>query len=308
MDFVYRLAFDTALTGCGGLLSSPSGAIASPNYPQPYRPNVECNYVISVSKGSVLSAHFVQLELDEQPDCSLEYVELFDGKNEHQTRIGRYCSIRQAPPMISTSKSTLFARFRSDLGSGKRGFLLVYTTNCSTNVSGYRGVIESPNYPLPDVEQPNCIWRIKLPVGNRIRFVITDLQVKCEQGAQLSVEEEAMELQLSQSTKNKTWNLCGSNYTSFYFNTSTNEASVRFQVPAALKNEGGSGLIKVNTYGPHSLPFKSNSNLFRLEYYTIGCGGEFNNKHSGYLETPAYPNTVSSKLSCLWHINVRPGR
>lgn len=287
-------------------MSSPSGAIASPNYPQPYSSNVECNYVVSVSKGSALSAHFVQLEMDDQPDCSLDYVELFDGKDEHQARIGRYCSLRQVPPMISTSGSSLFVRFRSALSTGKKGFLLVYNTNCSTIVSGYRGVIESPNYPLPDVEQPNCVWKVKLPVGNRIRFVITDLQVKCEEGAQLSIEDETSDVSLTQLSKNVTRNFCGNNYTSFYFNTSKNEAAVHFQMPLGSKNNG-SGLIKINTYGPHWLPNRPNSNLFRLEYYTIGCGGEFNNKPSEFIETPDYPNTVSTKLSCLWHINVRPG-
>lgn len=44
----FKLTYDTALSGCGGTLTSPTGSISSPNYPKPYFHNAECDYLVGL--------------------------------------------------------------------------------------------------------------------------------------------------------------------------------------------------------------------------------------------------------------------
>lgn len=285
------------MTGCGGLVSTASGAIASPNFPHPYPANVQCEYVVSVARGSRIVAHFVTLELDELPQCPLDYVELFDGNDQHSPTLGRYCGNRHTPPLLQTSSSHLFVRFRSDLSTGRRGFLLTYASNCSAVVRGFRGIIESPAYPQADTKSPDCAWRIQLPIGNYIRLVFSDLNVRCEEGAQLTVQQTALNNQTS-------YDICGAQWSGSTLLLSWNEAVIRFRsakppVPAA----SGSA-----TFGPLVPLIRPNRNRFRLEYYTVGCGGDFWNKVSGELQTPDYPRENARAISCDWHIRARPGQ
>ena len=55
--------------GCGGELTSSTGAFTSPGYPQPYHHNAECIWTISVSQGSRIQLIFVDINLEESPAC-----------------------------------------------------------------------------------------------------------------------------------------------------------------------------------------------------------------------------------------------
>lgn len=72
----FKIFWDGTTTGCGGILTSPSGQIASPNYPQTYGANAMCFWKISTSAGSVLNLMFLDLHLEEHLLCRLDYVEV----------------------------------------------------------------------------------------------------------------------------------------------------------------------------------------------------------------------------------------
>ena len=48
-----RLRFLPVADQCGAILTSPVGLITSPNYPEPYPTNEECNTTIRVTKGPI---------------------------------------------------------------------------------------------------------------------------------------------------------------------------------------------------------------------------------------------------------------
>ena len=48
-----QLTFFLAVDQCGAILTSPVGLITSPNYPEPYPSNEECNTTIRVAKGPI---------------------------------------------------------------------------------------------------------------------------------------------------------------------------------------------------------------------------------------------------------------
>lgn len=60
--------------GCGGTLTSSHGSIISPNYPQPYAHNAQCNWKISVSSGSVIDLIIADMDLEDRADCFFDYV------------------------------------------------------------------------------------------------------------------------------------------------------------------------------------------------------------------------------------------
>ena len=64
----------TRLVVCGGEISRDSGELASPNYPEPYRPNKECVWLIRVERGFNVALSFTLFEVRPSIEilCSLK--------------------------------------------------------------------------------------------------------------------------------------------------------------------------------------------------------------------------------------------
>lgn len=72
----FRIYWDGTSTGCGGELTSTTGTIWSPNYPQSYGHNAECSWVISVSKGSQLQLRFEDFDVEAGENCKYDFLEV----------------------------------------------------------------------------------------------------------------------------------------------------------------------------------------------------------------------------------------
>ena len=55
--------------GCGGVISSATGSLASPAYPQPYHHNAECEWHVRVADGSKVQFVFADIDLEQSDDC-----------------------------------------------------------------------------------------------------------------------------------------------------------------------------------------------------------------------------------------------
>ena len=56
--------------GCGGRLTSPTGAIATPGYPQKYPRNTACVWTINVpDSNSIIELKFDSFMLENHPNC-----------------------------------------------------------------------------------------------------------------------------------------------------------------------------------------------------------------------------------------------
>ena len=290
----FRLTYDTALTGsCGGTLSTPTGQVSSPHYPKPYHANAVCDYLIFVAKGSTVQLNFIEIDIERDSLCQYDYVELFDG-NEFSPKIGRYCNQNQNPGIIKSTSNSILVRFRSDASIGGKGFLLNYQTNCTNKLTGYRGVIESFNFPYTWFAPFDCKYEISVPKGNKISVVITNLELEEQENEDCS----KLSLTINQLTgsgevkKNLTRKFCDTRKIDenlLNFNSTTNTIQILFK-----KSE-------LQEASEHS------KSLMRLEYYLIGCGGEFLYKQRGLIQTPSYPMTHSFELDCIWHIWTSPG-
>jgi len=58
-------------------MTSSTGSFVSPNYPLPYGRNAECVWNITVSQGSTVRLHFIDLETEQHSSCNFDYVEVY---------------------------------------------------------------------------------------------------------------------------------------------------------------------------------------------------------------------------------------
>ena len=59
-----RTGFSLSLrTVCGGYVTSSRGHLTSPNYPQPFPANTECQWVVSMSPATLIQFQFTDLDL-----------------------------------------------------------------------------------------------------------------------------------------------------------------------------------------------------------------------------------------------------
>lgn len=95
--------------------------IQSPNWPEHYRPNRECQWLIKTDESHQVSLKFDAFDLEAHDSCAYDYVELSDGDESSSNLIGRFCGNR-VPGQLLSSGSSLLIRFVSDSDVSRGGF------------------------------------------------------------------------------------------------------------------------------------------------------------------------------------------
>ncbi len=116
-------------TGCGGFVDATvktSGTIAHPSYPNNYRSQVECEYVISTLPGKTITLSFEEFRLESSNFCKYDFLEVRDGKNEKAGSVGKFCGDKKPSPLTS-SGNHLYFKFFSDENTVDKGFLAKWT-------------------------------------------------------------------------------------------------------------------------------------------------------------------------------------
>ncbi|XP_048394777.1 CUB domain-containing protein 2 isoform X1 [Stegostoma tigrinum] len=163
---------------CGGVVTGLSGVLSSPEYPDNYPNNAECRWIIRVSNQSVVNLVFYDFHLENNEDCSFDYVALFDGSSMKDRHWGHYCGGTKPPNMIS-SGSELLVVFKSDFNIGARGFKAFYFSGeCQQVFTAIKGNFSSPRYPNIYPNNINCHWTIQQPLGYRINVHLNDFELE----------------------------------------------------------------------------------------------------------------------------------
>ncbi|CAH1121617.1 unnamed protein product [Ceutorhynchus assimilis] len=289
----FRIEWSSAATGCGGTLSSPSGSIMSPHYPEPYTKNTDCLWKITVSAGSKIQLIFADIDLEKHTTCGLDYIQLFDGSTINSKSLGKFCTL-QTSPVLSTLNNML-VRFRSDVSFQGRGFNIQYSTICTNTMTGFRGVIESPNFPYDYPQDQNCIWDISVSEGNKIN---------------ISFSHFALERSLTFENKS-----CAFDYVEIEYEKPTsvmdyNENDLTWKVYNRYCGDKNPGFITLDA-NHAKIHFVSDSLLlgtgFRLEWQLFGCGGILSNE-KGTITSPNYPKPYPESIECNWLIKVPFGQ
>ncbi|XP_078685526.1 bone morphogenetic protein 1-like [Branchiostoma floridae x Branchiostoma belcheri] len=125
----------TSVTGCGGNLTASSGGpVTSPNYPDNYGNNENCEWLITVPEGSIIRLTFDSFNTE----FSRDYLTIYDGASDNAPELEELTGDQsQIIPIISTS-NTMFLRFTSNKRVQRQGFQFSYTSK----IFGYTSQIK----------------------------------------------------------------------------------------------------------------------------------------------------------------------
>lgn len=116
-------------------MSSTSGYIYPPNFPQPYQSSISRSWAIRAKHSEetvVLEVAFSDIFLS--PGCEIDYVVVYDGATEYDHRLGKWCGIEQ-PKFVSTGRD-MFVIFHTNSTTEHTGFLAAYHTHTQGASSG----------------------------------------------------------------------------------------------------------------------------------------------------------------------------
>ncbi|NXA31451.1 CDCP2 protein, partial [Eudromia elegans] len=164
---------------CGGELTALSGEITSPDYPEHYPNNAECRWSIRAAVGTSVRLVFTDFQVENDEQCSFDYVALFDGATVAAARLGHYCG-SSSPPRTVSSGHELLVVFKSDFNIGGRGFKAYFYSagECQEVYTAIRGNFSSPQYPSFYPNNLQCQWTIQLPPGYRVKVFFLDLELE----------------------------------------------------------------------------------------------------------------------------------
>jgi len=106
---------------CEYKLGGSRGDITSPGYPSNYPTDRDCNFYITVRKGSKIKLKFSDLDLERTSNCAYDFVRIKDGGDKNSRQIGQYCG-QTKPVDIVSSTNKLYIRFKSDSRNTRKGF------------------------------------------------------------------------------------------------------------------------------------------------------------------------------------------
>ncbi|XP_054165235.1 neuropilin and tolloid-like protein 2 [Oppia nitens] len=165
----------------------------SPNYPNNYPNDTECERVIKAPHGHQISIEFRdQFHLEEATNCEYDYLEIRDGAYGYSNIIAKLCG-HEFPRDIISNDRYLFLRFVSDESIQYSGFRAVYSfkklhiqrpeppRECRFNKTGVSGIIhhreippELQNYSIVEELSIDCIWNITVRPGYQMYLTFND--------------------------------------------------------------------------------------------------------------------------------------
>ncbi|XP_071316098.1 procollagen C-endopeptidase enhancer b [Trachinotus anak] len=172
---------------CGGHLVTDSGIVASEGFPSHYKPNSKCTWYITVPEGHVVMLSFRLFDMEADPTCRYDYLDVYNGHSRLVQKLGRFCGTFRPGALISTS-NTMMLDMVSDDATGGRGFLASFAAGkphveenqfCGGRLTKSQGSVKTPNWPNSDYPAGiSCSWHITVEPNNviEVKFVKLDLE------------------------------------------------------------------------------------------------------------------------------------
>ena len=110
---------------CGGIETKSSGSITSPGFPLPYPNDVLCTWMIVAPRGHKVSIEFTNFKLEQDTDCSKDYLLIRDGSSTTSTAIGRYCGT-SLPRKVLSSGNSIWLQLKADCKIPNNGFKMTW--------------------------------------------------------------------------------------------------------------------------------------------------------------------------------------
>nr|XP_039268068.1 cubilin-like [Styela clava] len=285
----FHASFEEKAGGCGGSLTSTSGTITSPNYPNTYPANTDCEWVIDVGKGSTVVIEFEVFEIEEEEVCEFDYVAMYDGNSTSDTLLLKTCG-RTLPPLVQSYDNLMLFQFHSDPFTAHMGFKAHYSAGCGGKIiasNSKSNAITSPNYPNNYPADANCTWTISAPQPNgriTLQFTQLDLYSNVTYNGPCGPYDYIQILGGKTTSSPEFGTYCGST------------------VPAKFTSFGDALTVIFVSQSD----FQRSGFRFLYTSSTSGCGGELT-AQSGYFNSPNYPQEYPVDTDCTWIISSSPG-
>ncbi|XP_005387022.1 PREDICTED: cubilin [Chinchilla lanigera] len=270
--------WDGSLTGCGGNLTTSTGIFTSPNYPMPYYHSSECYWSLKSSHGSPFELTFKDFHLEYHPNCSLDYLAVYDGPSTSSHLLTKFCGDGK-PPLIRSSGDSMLLKLRTDEGQQGGGFEAEYSQTCENVVivNQTYGILESINYPNPYSKNQRCNWTIQATRGNTVNYTFAAFDLEYH----TNCAADYLELY---DGPNRIGRYCGTDMPPSG-STRNSKLQVLFHTDGVGHREKG----------------------FQLQWLVHGCGGELFGAR-GSFSSPGYPGNYPANKECIWYIHTEPGK
>ncbi|KAJ8008028.1 hypothetical protein DPEC_G00100480 [Dallia pectoralis] len=174
---------------CGGHLVTDSGFVGSEGFPNLYKPNSKCTWYITVPVDQVVMLSFRLFDLEADPTCRYDYLDVYNGHSRSVQKLGRFCGTFRPGALISTS-NTMMLEMVTDGGTGGRGFVAYYQGGkphmdenqfCGGRLTKEQGSVKTPNWPNSDYPAGiSCSWHISVEPSNVIEVKFEKLNVEAD--------------------------------------------------------------------------------------------------------------------------------
>uniref|UniRef100_H2ZK52 CUB domain-containing protein n=1 Tax=Ciona savignyi TaxID=51511 RepID=H2ZK52_CIOSA len=122
----FNVRYSISGLNLGGAPGS-TGLIKSPNFPSNYPKNIECKYRVNsgVTSNSIAFL-FLAFNLEPNPQCRYDYLQVFNGPTTTSRLIGKYCGVTY-PNSITQTTSDMSMKFKTDGSITHSGFNIRYS-------------------------------------------------------------------------------------------------------------------------------------------------------------------------------------
>uniref|UniRef100_A0A4W5LY89 Procollagen C-endopeptidase enhancer b n=1 Tax=Hucho hucho TaxID=62062 RepID=A0A4W5LY89_9TELE len=172
-----------------GHLVTDSGFVGSEGFPSHYKPNRKCTWYIAVPEGHVVMLSFRMFDLEADPTCRYDYLDVYNGHSHTVQKLGRFCGTFRPGALISTS-NTMMLEMVSDSSTGGRGFVAHYQGGkphmdenqfCGGRLTKAQGSVKTPNWPNSDYPAGiSCSWHISVKPSNVITVKFEKLDIEAD--------------------------------------------------------------------------------------------------------------------------------
>uniref|UniRef100_A0A4W5LYA4 Procollagen C-endopeptidase enhancer b n=1 Tax=Hucho hucho TaxID=62062 RepID=A0A4W5LYA4_9TELE len=170
-------------------LVTDSGFVGSEGFPSHYKPNRKCTWYIAVPEGHVVMLSFRMFDLEADPTCRYDYLDVYNGHSHTVQKLGRFCGTFRPGALISTS-NTMMLEMVSDSSTGGRGFVAHYQGGkphmdenqfCGGRLTKAQGSVKTPNWPNSDYPAGiSCSWHISVKPSNVITVKFEKLDIEAD--------------------------------------------------------------------------------------------------------------------------------
>eukprot|EP00795_Rhopilema_esculentum_P014104 gene14104-5092_t len=273
--------------GCGGRLTADTTAktFTSPSYPSNYPAPAYCEWLITTDSGYKIQLTYndFQLPAAVNGQCGSNYLLVRNGPYGSSSVGNRlYCGSTRPPQFIG---DTTALRVIFNASTSAKGFSVSYQkAACGGTFMANNGMITSPNYPSFHPVDIECVYKITVPVGNKIQMYFREFNIEVHSRCQY----DYLEIRDGSSDSatlvgNRTW--CG-NVLPPSIVSSSNNLYMKFKSDPSITTAG-----------------------FAVSYTssTRDCGGDLNSKF-GAITSPFYPVGYNDNYNCQWKITVGVGK